>query len=203
MPIVTPANAWFTDSQANGIQIEVKVGDLKLSLYHTSKTANNLIYTNSKNEENESDSDESTVSKYIPLNKKVEAGVPADLKLIVSNEETDSIPMYVKFKFELYSRGIESDELITTNLTVDAPTGSANGWVLNAGETDDGYYYLQDANGNDVVLNKNMSLTLFTKFTIPMSEFISNGQLGLTNSDTLYIKFYIFASIYPFNAATI
>ena len=107
--------------------------------------------------------------------------------------------MFVKFKFELYSRGLTSDELITTNLTgMGSPEGSTDTLVLDNSAEGKGFYYLQNSLGNEVVLEKNKTLTLFTHFTVPMSEFISSGTTGLTNSDELYIKLYVDASLTAF-----
>lgn len=210
MSIISPVNAWFTDRQDDGIQILIKVGDLKLSLYHTSVATSNLIYTDKINTDNETDNDNTTTSKYIPLSGKVEAGQPVALKLILSNEASDSIPMYVRFKFELYARGITRDELIATELTgmgspedlilSDSSEVSADTWVLDTSNQGQGFYYLQNSLGKEVVLGKDKKLTLFTHFTVPMSEFISNGVTGLTNSDELYIKLYIDSSLTAFKA---
>ncbi len=177
MPLMNGTNSWFTSSQEDGVQILVKVGDLKLSVYHTSKEEANLLDPNKPD--------------YIPLSTKVLANNLTPLTIKVANEAQDSIPMYVRFKFELYSRGIEEDELITTELSGSAvPTDTNNKFVL-----ENGYYYYVNASGAEVVLEKGQDLTLFTHFKIPMSEFISEGVTGLTNSDELYIKLYIDAYI--------
>ena len=202
MSVISPANAWFTDTQDKGIQITVKVGDLKLSLYHTSIAASNLLFTDKINNDNETDDDNSTTTSYIPLSGKIEAGQPVALKLILANEAEDSIPMYVRFKFELYARGIDADKLITTNLTgMGSPEGSTNTLVLDNSNVGEGFYYLQNSSNKEVVLDKNKTLTLFTHFTIPLSEFISNGVSGLTNSDELYIKLYVDSSLTAFKTA--
>lgn len=205
MSIISPSNAWFKDSQDKGIQITVKVGDLKLSLYHTSVTSSNLLYTDKVNNENETDNDNTTTTSYIPLSGKIEADKPVALKLILSNEASDSIPMFVRFKFELYSRGIDEDTLIETELTgmgnpedliaSDNPELSSDTLVLDNSAAGQGFYYLQNSSNKEVVLGKNKKLTLFTHFTIPKSEFIANGVSGLTNSDELYIKLYVDSSL--------
>lgn len=205
MSIISPSNAWFKDSQDKGIQITVKVGDLKLSLYHTSVASSNLLYAEKIGNDNENDEEETTTTSYIPLSGKISAGQPVALKLILANEASDSIPMFVRFKFELYSRGINEDTLIETELTgmgkpedlisSDNPTVSTDTLVLDNSAEGEGYYYLQNSSGKEVVLGKDKTLTLFTHFTIPMSEFISNDVTGLTNSDELYIKLYVNSSL--------
>lgn len=198
--LVGPTNAWFTDNHKDGILIGVTVSNLNLKLFQITKNAQNQdveteIYTHLKNETNETDDDSATTTQYIELDGKISPDEAVTLNLKLKNSDRGQSTMYVKFKFELYLRGMTADTLVPTTITgFTEPTATSKGFVKGA---NDYYYYktssAQDA-GNALFL-KDESAMLMTSFTVPLSSFVdNNGDLLIKNSDTVYIKVIVEAS---------
>lgn len=185
--VVNPVNAWFTDAKQNGIAIEVELGNLNLKLYQNSIADANEILTNA-------DNGKATTKKYIALNQEIVPDVEVPLNLILANKDQGSASMYVRYKFALYQRGVSQDKEITTEIIgFTAKTDEAGGFVKN----DDGFYYYQDKTGANTLFIKNASATLLTHFVVPYSQFMdANGNILIKNSETIYIKLIVQASVY-------
>ena len=204
MGTIGSVNSWFTDTHRNGVQISIEIGDLKLKVYQASLDNNGAIIENSKveiltNEINhEYNTDEieegqpntETIPQYIELDGEIVPENPVDLVLILANKDTGSASMFVRFKFEIYIRGLTSDTKIegVTISGFKTPNETSCGFV----EEDDGYYYYQDNKGNNALFAKNAEAAMMQKFTIPVSAFLdANGNMLLTHSETIYIKLLI------------
>lgn len=183
MGVIYPTNSWFTDSHKNGVLIEIEIGELKLKVFQNDETiALNEIYSNKYNEEN-------STSQYVNLGGKIIPGTPVPLTLILTNQDSGSASMFVRYKFEVYIRGVSSDTKIEgVSITgYLAPTNEAGGFVK-----DGDYYYYRNNSGENTLFAKNEVETLMQYFTIPESAFVNNsGEMLLTYSDSLYIKLVI------------
>lgn len=210
MAIVNPANAWFTDSHKQGVQIEVDVGDLKLKVYQNSISDANEILTNAVNSIYETDknpngaNNTSTNPQYISLSGEIAPDTTVGLKLILANKDLGSASMYVRYKLEIYARGFVTDTLLE-NVEItgfDAAEDGVPGFVKNA---TDGYYYYQNyssnaqfSNENNALFTKNEDAVMLTHFEVPYDDFVistTDGGLKLVNSDTVYIKLIVQASV--------
>lgn len=198
--LVSPTNAWFTDQHKDGILIGVTVGNLNLKLYQITTNASSQdveteIYTNLKNETNETDDDSSTTTQFIMLDGKISPDEAVTLRLKLKNLDKGQSSMYIKFKFELYIRGVTADSLITTSIAgFTAPTSITKGFVKGQ---DDYYYYkaTSAANAENAMIAKSEEVMLMTSFTVPYSSFMdSNGNMLIKNSDIVYIKLDVEAS---------
>ncbi|MBQ8615092.1 MAG: hypothetical protein IJ415_00805 [Clostridia bacterium] len=188
--IIGQTNAWFTAEHKNGVQIIVNVGDLKLNLYQKLSGATDLtpVYTYDENNK-----ETTTEKKYITLDKKIIPDEQVDLELILKNEDAGSASMYLRFKFELYARGLEEDTLIPTTLVGTNP--SFNYVEPVEGDVNSGYYYYQDGDEN-ILFTKDSSVSLMTDFVVEYEDlFNDSGTLLNIASETLYIKLTIDASI--------
>jgi len=186
--VVSPVNAWFTDSHKNGVQIQIEIGDLKLKVFQNDATiAGNEIYTNADNAENET-------AEYIELSGEIKPDTAVPLKLILTNKDSGSAAMYVRYKFEVYKRGLTTDSLIS-GVTLGgfvAPNG-ANKGIVKEGD----YYYYRDSSNANALFTKGSEVIMMQNFTIPFSAFVdANGNMLITNSDTISLKLIIEASIY-------
>lgn len=189
--VVSGTNAWFTSERKNGVEIIVDVGVLQLKVYQ------NEVDANKNNEINSEKTNETAVEKkYIQLDGQISSDVPVNLKLILTNEDRGSAAMFIRYKFELFARGVEEDILIPT--TIDgygAVNATAKGFRQNL---EDGFYYYQKAgstgefstNNNALFENgQNSQIVLLTSFTVPYEDYCNfNG------SETVYIKLTIQAS---------
>ena len=193
MGAINPTNAWFTSASKNGVQIQLEIGDLKLKVFQNDATVEtNEILTNDQNNEYETDKnpDETpntdTQPSYVDITGKIIPGKPVDLVLILANTDQASASMYVRFKFEVFIRGISADTKIEnvalTGCT--APAGENGGFV-----EDGDYFYYRNTSGSNILFAKGTVATMLQKFTIPDSVFVDNsGNMLITNSQTLYIK---------------
>ena len=177
-------NAWFTSEKSDGVLITINVGKLQLNLYQEIDGTKTKILTNDENSN-------SANPQYVELQGKIDPDEEMELILTLSNEDEGSTSMYVRYKFELYARGTDSDKLIPTTIDGNTEqTGTQKGFVL-----DNGYYYYRDKTGANALFEKGDSATIMQSFTIPYSSFINtNGTLKLINSDTIYINLIIEAS---------
>ena len=188
LPCVGLTNAWFTSESLIGVQIVVQVGSLKLGLYQNINGVKTKILASG-----EMSTGTAPNAQYVVLeNGPIEPDKANSLTLTLANEDTGSASMYVRFKFEVYVHGTESDTLIES--TIDGfteQTGTQKGFKLNS----DGYYYYTDVSGEPTLYEKGASEPIMTSFTIPYTNFINaNGTMQLINSDTVYIKLIIDAS---------
>ena len=179
-------NAWFTSEKQNGVKIIVSVGAFQLNLYQDIDGEDTKILTNKDNET-------STSPQYVDIGDKILPDTPIELDLTLINEDSGSAAMYVRYKFEVYARGVNSDMLIPCTIAgFTQQTETQVGFDL---DESNGYYYYKDTDGTNKLFTKGTSQTLMTTFTIPYSSFInSNGSLKLINSDTIHIKVIIDAS---------
>ena len=180
-------NAWFTSSHREGIQVVVSIGDLKLSLYQEINGNNVKILNNDENNEAE-------IKQYLQLDSPINASDKTNLILTLANEDKGSTSMYVRFRFELFARGVESNEEIPVTIS-DFQTASdtQNGLKYDV-ETD--YYYYVNNSGANVPLDRGESVLLMKYFTVNYSEFVnSSGDMIVINSNSVFIKLIIEASV--------
>ena len=193
MGAINETNAWFTAKHNNGVQIQVDVGNLKLKVYQNSVANANEIYSNALNNTYETDNLGTTNPKHVTLSDEIIPGDPVDLVLILANKDAGSTSMFVKFKFEVYVRGVNGDTLLN-NISIDGydePTETAGGFVKNP----NGYYYYQDNAGNNILLNRTDDVVVMKTFTVPLDCFIKDdGTMVYTNSESVYIKLTVDAS---------
>lgn len=184
---INPVNAWFTDSHKNGVQIQVEIGDLKLKVFqNNASVAGNEISTNADNVENKT-------NKYIQLSGEIKPQTPVTLKLILTNKDTGSASMYVRYKFEVYTRAIGGDEKLEGVEIAGfvEPNGETKGIVKDG----DYYYYRNSLNAN-ALFTKGSEVVMFETFTIPFSAFVdASGNMLITNNATIYLKLIVEASI--------
>ena len=183
--VVGKTNAWFTAEHNNGVEIVVQIGALKLSLYQQiNSTTANVVYSYDENS-NKTDMDK----KYILLSGAIEPDVSKDLNLYVSNDDSKSVPMYLRYKFELFVRG----ETIDTQI----PVSIAGFTVWVTGQTgmkqeSDGFYYYTGADGSHALLAKGESKTIMTTFKIDYADMVNSlGNAKFTYSESVYIKLTI------------
>ena len=213
-------NAWFTDTYKQGVVIEVDVGNLNLKVYQNSISTTNEIFDKTKNTEYETDTNTDgslnteTDPQYVTLSGEIKPDTAINLKLILASEDKGSVSMYVRFKFELYARGVSADtkiegvtisgydtasSSISGNDTVKSDGSmkeSQNGFVYNSS---DGYYYYQQPQteegfktASNALFEKGEIEVMLTSFTVPYSAFVnSDGSFKFSNSDTVYIKLTI------------
>ena len=180
--LVGRTNSWFVAEHNEGVQIIVKVGDLKLSLYQTIDGTTNRVYSYSENmdmEENE--------RVFVELGE-VDPSTLNVLQLQVANDDPKSVPMYIKFKFEVYARGVNSDTLLSTTISgFTAWSDQQAGFKKN--DTDEFYYY-KSADGNNKIFEKGETQTLLTGF-----EFNYDNISSYTSSESIYLKLTIDGSV--------
>ncbi len=198
---VGKTNSWFSYSNFKGVEIVAQIGILDLKLYQQIGGNTNEILTNEVNSEE-------SKKQFVQISGVINPDEEKDLILILKNQDPGSTSMYVKFKFEIYARGVTQDTLIPTEISGFAkPSDSANGFVL---DEESGFYYLKNNSGDNVVLRSAKELTketgtavavgeeikLMEKFKIPFSSYVAaNGNFKHTNSETIYIKLTVIASI--------
>ena len=188
MTVVQPTGAWFSDSHLKEIQINATIANMKLQLFQTLNNGEKIeILTNEDNIKNEEQ--QPTNVQYIVLDGKISHEEDITLKLTLENNNKGKSAMYVKFKFELYTRGMDVDTLIATEINgFLVPTATTKGFVKDA----DGFYYYKEtsaANAENALFERDEKASLMTSFRIPYSSFADeNGNLILTNSDTIYIQ---------------
>ena len=184
---VGSTNAWFTSEHDQGVEIIANVGDLKLKLYQNINDSDVEILTNQKNAA-------SANKQYVQLNSVIAPDTDIDIVLKIANEDLGSTSMYLRYKFELFSRGVESDTLIPCEISgYTKPTEATNGFTYNESEK---YYYYTDNVGNKALFQKGASALLMESFQVKYSNFIdADGDFKLVNSDALYVKLTIDASV--------
>lgn len=207
--VVNPVNSWFKIEHNQGVQISVMVGNLKLKVYQNAVPTDEELEANpTKNEifTNKINTDEKTSTpQYITLGGEIKPDEPVSLTLILANKDAGSASMYVRFKFEVYVRKINSsndpEHELLQGVEVsgfDEPEGTTNGFVKNG----DYYYYQKSSTGafnnsNNVKFAKGEDVVMFTHFTVPYSAFVdtSTGELKIKNSESVYIKLIVDGSI--------
>ena len=175
-------NSWFTQSHNDGVEIYVELSDIMLNVYQKIGSQNTLL---------------------TPINEEVDAShvilagaiIPDEqnsLELVLGNDNKGSSPVYVKFSFELYARGIDSDKLIATTISgYTAQTSSSAGFRYST----DGYYYYADATGKAAKLAANSTIDLMSGFEVGYDSLYVNGGLLDLASESLYIVLTIDSSI--------
>lgn len=194
--VVGQTNSWFTAEDKNGIEIVVDVGDLRLAVYQveTAKLTNYVPNDNDKILNDEENGALAAASrKYIEL----ESGelIPEEwmtVNLVLSNNDQGAASMYVKFKFELFKRGLNGDEKVEIIIDGYDKNTSKNGFVQN-GE----WLCYQNTSGQNVEFPRGNQVVLMKTFKIPYSSFVdtTTGNFKLGNSETLYAKLTIHASL--------
>jgi len=191
--VVGYTNSWFSTTQKNGVQIIVDVGEMKLQLYQKLATQTNTIYTYDENQEN-------GTTNYVVLDDEIIPDVLTDLNLVLSNEDRGSASMFLRFKFELFVRGVSVDRSIPIEIEGFAQPGeSSNGFVKRIvdGET---YYYYQNDNGTNEKFEKGATeISLLTGFKVTYDTVLNNSYLS-SGSESVYIKLTIDASAADWDA---
>jgi hypothetical protein len=191
--IVGSTNAWFTSEQKNGVQIIVNVGELKLNLYQKIKNPETQAVTKNEIYSYEQHSGQITTN-YIELNGPIVPGQKMPLNLCLENKDVASVPMYVKFTFALFIRNGISDIQIPVVLTTENAPNISFGQKTGAAHND--YYYYQNANKENVLFSKDVSVDLMTHFEIDYNQMLNNdGSLKYDSSDAMYIKLTIEAAL--------
>ncbi len=195
--VVNPVNSWFADSHENGVQISVTVGDLKLKVYQNALPTDAELKENPTQNEvfsEETNQDENTTNpQYISLGAEIKPDVAVPLTLILANKDEGAASIYVRFKLEVYVRGVSSDTMlegVQVGFDTDSDgvldTTSTSNFVYNNG------YYNYQISGSNALFAKDTAETMFTHFTVPLSAFIDDsGDMQFKNSDTVYIKLTI------------
>ena len=188
--IVGQTNSWFTASHENGVQIIVNVGDLKLNLYQKIGSNENIVYSYAEN-----DKETTTEKKYITLSQAILPDEQVDLQLILKNEDLGSASMYLRFKFELFACGADSDRLIPTELI-----GVDEGFILREeilNDVNSGYYYYSEDGTTCGLFKQNTEgVNLMTDFVVNYEDMFSDsGELLNIASETLYVKLTVDASV--------
>ena len=189
--MIGQTNSWFTAETKNGIQIMVDVGELKLAVYQVDPTVDLKTYI--PKEQDKINHDQDDTPKYISIKSgEIIPDETIKISLVLANNDTGAAAMYVKYKFELFKRGIEHDEKIDIIIDGYDLNTTANGFV-QSGE----WYYYQNSASQNVELGRGDQAVLMKSFKIPYSSFVDveTGELLIKNSDTLYVKMTIQASV--------
>lgn len=190
---VDVTNSWFT-SEENNVHILVEVGTLKLSVYQDINGVETKLLADSE----EIGDYQGPTSDHVVLNTMIAPDEEIDLVLTLSNEDAGTASMYVRYKFEVYVRGIAQDIKLKTqlnNYTVPVTgSGAHAGFVLD--ESTGWYYYKNESATANALFAKGATAILLESFTIPYDSFMSpQGSMLQTYSDTVYIKLTIDASV--------
>ncbi len=190
-------NSWFTGNVKNGIRVDVVVASLDLQLYQTIDSKETKILTTVKNNEAETDGNNTTNPQYLVFSGALLPDEYVPITLTLKNEDVGSSSMYVRFKFELYRRTINGDVLVPIEITPGGiADGKSGGFGIKTGDSS-GYFYYQNSSQENSVFNTGENAVLLTQFRVPTSSFVDeNGNMKLVNSDTCYIRITIEASIY-------
>ena len=181
--VVGGTNAWFTAQHRNGVEIVVQVGTVKLSLYQKiNESTTNLIYSYAENEL-QTDANK----RYISLSGAISPDISKNLCLYISNDDPKSVPVYIRYKFELFARGEFQDANIPVSISGFASWSNSQAGMKK--NDTDGFYYYTSADGNHALLNKSASLDLMTSFVIGYEDMVDvNGGLKFTSSNAIYMK---------------
>ena len=187
-------NSWFT-SHVNNVEILVDIGDLKLSVYQDINSVKTKLITNQE----EAEKYDGPKSNYVVLNKSIAPDEEIDLILTLSNEDAGTSSMYIRYKLEVYSRGVDGDTLLDVNLNgYTEPSTEGQGQAGFVYDQASGWYYYKDKNStSNALFAKDATASLMTSFTIPYSNFVeTDGDRIITNSDTVYLKLIVDASVF-------
>ena len=166
------AHAWFVTSHEKGLQIIMKLGEMKVSLYQKVAGQDVLIKTNKKNATDDEPS-------YITLEK--EEIIPDETNNLILILENDDIGAgtYLRFKFEIFTQKVKYDEASQKYIKdeINIPLNLICGeGVVKSG---DYYYYgIADGEGNltdstffEKTSEDPVRLTLMNGFIVPYSSF--------------------------------
>ena len=194
--VLGSTNAWFTDTFKQGVQIEIVVANLNLRVYQKEGTTEREINTIAENTKVETDNDNSTNPQYVSVSGEFEPDVPVGLQLILKNEDIGSASMYVRFKLQMFKRGVSSDVEVPIEVGGNGILeGYTKGFMKVAGDSS-GYYYYQDSTKTNVTFDTGETAIMMQNFTVPYTSFIdSAGNMLITGSDTVYLKLTVEASI--------
>ena len=198
---ITGTNAWFSTNQLNGVEIQVQINNLNLNVYQKELVENNnykadengkkllrWIPSHEQNLEFETDDDAKTNAQYINLSGEIKPDVNVPLTLVLMNEDLGQTTMHIRFKFELYVRGVDADSEIITEISGFTAPGAKPGFV----KANDGYYYYQNSSGVNQDFVGGTSVNLLTGFTVPYSSFVEeDGDMIIKDSNTVYIKLIV------------
>lgn len=166
---VSGVNAWFTSGYRDVLYIVTQVSDDKLTLYQKTKNGTNDVYT--------------------PLNTNALTIVDSrdkillpdsayDLNVELRNEnDSASAELYIRFSFQVLVQTSEviNGQVVAKEISLKHNLTYNNTSFKKVVNNGDIYYYYQQNNAN-ALFSGNSKVTLFTKFSIPESEFLTNGE---------------------------
>lgn len=176
-------NAWFSQTHNNGVEIYIDFADLMINVYQKENGNNRLITPIS-----ETDS-----PSFINLSGGIVPDEEKSLELILGNDNAGSSPVFVRFKFELYVRGVEQDKCIASEIYgVDAQTATSEGFKF---DEETGYYYYSDKAGNPTKVASGAIVTMMTGFIVDYENLLASGDLFNLSSESMYVVFTIDANL--------
>ena len=176
-------NSWFSQTHNNGIEIFVDLADLMINVYQKEGGTNRLL-TPMLEPGNES---------YVNLSGKIIPDQSVALEMVLGNDEAGSSPVFVRFKFNLYVRGVDQDQVISTQISgYVQQSASSEGFKYN---DDDGYYYYSDKQGNPTKLASGSTVGMMNSFVVAYEDLLNSGQLSNLNGDLVYIVLTVDANI--------
>ena len=176
-------NSWFSQSHNNGVEIFVDLADLMINVYQKEGGTNRLL-TPMLEPENVS---------YVNLSAKIIPDQAVGLEMILGNDEAGSSPVFVRFKFNLYVRGVDQDrEMSTQIIGYLQQTASSEGFKYNE---EDGYYYYSDKQGNPTKLASGATVSMMSGFVVGYDDMVNSGQLSDLNGDLVYVVLTVDANI--------
>lgn len=172
LAFVGVTSAWFTSGQGLQIECIVNIGQMNLSVYQVMDSGDEiLIRTFNENET-------STTPSYVDITngagtKEIIPDVQNSLTLKLVNNDAGTQSVYLRYKIEFYVSNYNSDDiLLDSNISgFIAPTETSNGFVYS-----NGYYYYQNASGENQIFDLNEDVNLMTSFTISYSNFEFDGE---------------------------
>ena len=97
--------------------------------------------------------------------------------------------MYLRYKFELYSRGETEDIKIPVTISGFTEWSSSQAGMKKGA---DDFYYYTAANGNAALLMKSDSQVLMTDFIVDYADMVNNsGNVKFNSSNAVYIKLIV------------
>lgn len=176
-------NSWFSQSHNNGVEIFVDLADLMINVYQKEGGTNRLLTPMLEPED----------VSYVNLSAKIIPDQAVGLEMILGNDEAGSSPVFVRFKFNLYVRGVDQDREISTQIKgYLQQTASSEGFKYNE---EDGYYYYSDKQGNPTKLASGATVSMMSGFVVDYDDMVNSGQLSDLNGDLVYIVLTVDANI--------
>ena len=176
-------NSWFSQTHNDGVEIFVDLADLMINVYQKEGGTNRLLTPMLEPED----------ASYVNLSGKIIPDQSVGLEMVLGNDEAGSSPVFVRFKFTLYVRGVDQDQEISTQIGgYPQQTASSEGFKYNE---EDGYYYYSDKQGNPTKLSSGLTVNMMTSFVVDYDDVMNSGQLLNLNGDLVYVVLTVDANI--------